>query len=73
MPDILDPTMNSRDNLHRFLDAVENAELRQVLRNQLNQILTVGARGLSDDVSEQSREQFFRAIEELIEMRLQTQ
>jgi len=73
MPDTLDPAMNSRDNLDCFLDAVESTELRQMLRDQLNQILTVGARGLSDDVSQQSREQFFRAIEELVEMRLQAQ
>ena len=71
MADVLNPTINSKDNLYLFLNTVKSDELRRVLIDQLNRILTVGALELSDNASQQSREQFFTAIEELIDKRLQ--
>ncbi len=64
MPDILKPDKNSRENILLFLDTIEDEDLRQLLIDNIEHILLVGA---EQDQNRNHRTTFFQAIEQLIE------
>jgi len=67
MPEVLQPDKTSRENIQLFLDSIEDEELRQLIEENLDQILAIGAeRGSTQD----QRETFFSAVSDMIEKRL---
>lgn len=63
MSDVLQPENTSRENIHLFLDSIEDKDLRLLIQENLDLILAIGAeRG--------NRETFFIAVSKLIEERI---
>jgi hypothetical protein len=60
---ILQPDRTSRENIHLFLNTIEDEDLKQLLLTNLNQILSIGAGG-------GDRESFFSILNNLIEERV---
>jgi len=70
MPDILKPEKNSTENIFIFLETIEDEELRELIRNNLDAILAVGS---NQDSERSGRNTFFEAISNLIGKRVGNQ
>jgi hypothetical protein len=66
MPGILKPEKSSNENILLFLETVEDEELRELIINNIENILAVGA---DEDADRSLRTSFFDAISRLIEKR----
>jgi hypothetical protein len=67
MPDILKPDKNNRENILLFLETIDDTDLRQLMIDNLEHILGVGA---YQDKNKNHRMAFFQAIDQLIETKL---
>jgi len=67
MPDVLQPDRTSGENIHLFLESIEDVDLRELIERNIEHILAIGA-GIGE--SQTHRETFFIAISKLIEERL---
>ncbi len=63
MPDILKPEKNSKENILLFIETIEDEELRNLLKNNIEKILAIGA---DQDPDRTNRNSFFEAIGNLI-------
>lgn len=66
MSGILKPEKSSNENILLFLETVEDEELRELIKNNIENILAVGA---DEDADRSHRTSFFDAISRLIEKR----
>lgn len=67
MPDLLQPDRNSRENINLFLEAIADQEIRQLLTNHLEDILSVGG---NPDLQD-NRHCCFESVQVLIERRIE--
>lgn len=66
MPGILKPEKGSKENILLFLETFEDEELRELIKDNIENILAVGA---DEDADRTRRTSFFDAIGQLIEKR----
>ena len=66
MPDIMQPDKSSRENIALFLETIGDEEIRHLIQNHLDEILSVGAETQNQD----QRQVFMRAVKTLIENRV---
>ena len=70
MPNILQPSFTSQKNLELFISQIEDPDIRELLFQQLENILVVGALPNDSSVSQTKRSDFFNEVEKLIEKKL---
>jgi hypothetical protein len=73
MADILQPDKNSRENLKLFIDSIADDDVRDLIRSNLDRILTVGTLEIDTNTSQANRDLFFKAVEDLIHRKLDVQ
>lgn len=66
MSGMLEVTENSSNNIQKFIDALEDKGVAQLLKQELGHILAVGRLDTSNASYEEHREAFFGAVEQLI-------
>lgn len=70
MPNILQPSLNSQKNLEQFIAQIQDKDIQSLLKQQLENILIVGALPNDSPVSQAKRSDFFSDVEKLIEKKL---
>lgn len=70
MVDLLQAVNLSRDNITTFLDSIEDEAVRRLLSEHIEDVLNVGSRATTDPATQESRQQFFAAMQGLIDSRL---
>lgn len=63
MADLLQPQKNNQENIHTFIDSIEDVDLQQLIRDKLPNILN------SDNSN--NRTDFFEALQSIIERQIQ--
>jgi len=63
MADLLQPQKNNQENIHAFIDSIEDVDLQQLIRDKLPNILN------SDNSN--NRTDFFEALQSIIERQIQ--
>ncbi len=67
MPGVLKPEKSSKENILLFLETIEDEELRDLIKNNIENILAVGS---EEDIERSNRNSFFEAISQLIDKRI---
>lgn len=65
MSDLLQPTNSNRANLTAFIDAIEDDDLQELIRNHLDTILEIGRPG-----GVNNRQVFFEALNAILDKRI---